>query len=453
MELIEGSQFGHYTIVEHLGTGGMGTVYRATDSKLGRQVALKLLRPELVEDSAALARLEREARMLASLNHPQIATIYSFEEHDGARLLALEYVSGPTLAERLRRGPLPVHQAISVGRQIAQALEAAHAKGIMHRDLKPANIKVSEQGQVKVLDFGLAKMVPRSSGSEPEASTATLEVNLTQKATLVGTPAYMSPEQARGEELDARTDVWSFGCVLYEALTGKVAFGAKTFMEIMVAVAQRDPDWAALPAAAPASLRALLKRCLRRERENRVHSIADARLELEDLLAGPAEEAADSAPGALTRRTALTALTGAAAGAAAVGVFAISRYRGAVPRNLTRFAIETPEGRFHTPSYNKRVAISPDGSVIASGTAGADGTSAAHLRWIKELEWRPIKEIPVAPNSFPGAVLFGRWPLGGVFSDHLYRGSSCAPQGPREWRPSGGHLPETEQLLRGDLGG
>jgi serine/threonine-protein kinase len=194
--------------VEQIGVGGMGTVYKATDTKLGRQVALKLLRPEALNDAAGVARFEREARALAALNHQRIATIYGFEEHDGVRFLSLEYVPGPTLAERLSRGPLPVREAMLIGKQIAEALEAAHAQGIIHRDLKPANIKVSESGQVKVLDFGLAKSV---SGPRP-ATAATGK--LTQSMVIIGTAAYMSPEQASGKELDTRTDIWSFGCVL-----------------------------------------------------------------------------------------------------------------------------------------------------------------------------------------------------------------------------------------------
>src|SRR5205085_3677085 len=191
---------------------------------LGRTVALKLVRPDMLENAAGIARFEREARLLASLNHPHIAAIYDFEEHEGVRFLSLEYVSGPTLAERLRRGPLPLREAISFGSQIAQAIEAAHASQIIHRDLKPANIKITESGQVKVLDFGLAKPVERVRAAGAEADTATLTEQLTEKMTLIGTPAYMSPEQACGKDLDARTDIFSFGCVLYEALTGRQTF-------------------------------------------------------------------------------------------------------------------------------------------------------------------------------------------------------------------------------------
>lgn len=219
-----GKTLSHYQIEAKLGSGGMGTVYRATDTTLGRQVALKLLRRDLLEDASGIARFEREARALGLLNHPNIAAIYGFEEFDKIRFLSLEYVPGPTLAERLRRGAMPIRDAISMGRQIAEALEAAHAKNLIHRDLKPANVKVGENGQVKVLDFGLAKTIERSGQVSIEGTTATLSEDLTQKMTIIGTPAYMSPEQANGKELDARTDIWSFGCVMYEALTGKRVF-------------------------------------------------------------------------------------------------------------------------------------------------------------------------------------------------------------------------------------
>lgn len=399
--LAPGSKLGHYTIQKHLGEGGMGTVYQATDTTLGRPVALKLLRPELLADTAAIARFEREARTLASLNHTRIGSIYSFEEHAGGRFLALEYVPGPTLADRLRRGPLPLSEAISVGRQIAEALEAAHAKSIMHRDLKPANIKVSDQGQVKVLDFGLAKTVQRPQETGPEADTVTLQAKVTMEMTVLGTPAYMSPEQARGEELDPRTDIWSFGCVLYEALTAKRVFRGKTITDVLAAVVEREPDWAALSAGTPGPLVALLKRCLRKDRDRRLQNIIDARLELEDLVAGPAQESMAAGQPAVWRRTAVAALSGAAAGAGATGAFAISRYRGAVSRRISQFEIQLPEGKFFNTSFNKRVAISPDGAHIVFNTVGRDGSTTPLLRSLNTLELKPFnKDVPVMAAPF-----------------------------------------------------
>ena len=403
IRLAPGESLGQYRIAEHLGQGGMGTVYKATDTKLGRAVALKFLRPEMLEDQASTARFEREARVLASLNHPHIATIYGFEEHNDIRFLALEYVPGPTLADRLRRGPLPVREAMLVSKQIAEALEAAHAKGIIHRDLKPANIKLNENGQVKVLDFGLAKPMARPAASSD--STATLTEKLTHSMTVVGTPAYMSPEQASGKELDARTDIWSFGCVLYEELTGKQAFRGATVTETLAAVLEREPDWTALPSGTPLPLQLLLKRCLRKDLNIRLRDIGDARIELEDLLAPAAQQASTSPPRSITRRTAISALSGAVAGVAATGAFAISRYRGAAPRDLTRFAIATPEGTSIPSSFGRRVAISPDGSRLAYVVASPTEVNRFYLRSFRDLDGRLVLDGGASPFFSPS----GQW--------------------------------------------
>lgn len=412
-QLPPGTSLGHYRIVEHLGAGGMGTVYKATDTKLGRTVALKLLRPELLEDASGIARFEREAHVLASLNHPRVAAIYDFEEHEGIRFLSLEYVPGPTLAERLRRGPLPVREAISVCSQIAEGLEAAHARQIIHRDLKPANIKITENLQVKVLDFGLAKSVERAREAGADASTVTLTEQLTEKMAVIGTPAYMSPEQACGKDLDARTDIWSFGCVLYEALTGKRAFRGNTITETLAAVVEREPDWAALPPATPLPVQSLLKRCLRKDPNSRLRDIGDARIELEDWLAAPAQEDEAHRQSAITRRTAIGALSGAAVGAAAMGVFAIRRYRGATPRNLTRFVVPAPEGGMFNASFNKRVAISPDGMRLAYNPVPDN----LYLRSLGELEPKLVEGVR------GGAAFFspdGRW-VGFILTDGSQR--------------------------------
>jgi serine/threonine-protein kinase len=404
IQLAAGQCIGQYKIAEHLGAGGMGTVYRATDTKLHRSVALKMLLPGMLKDATSVARFEREARVLASLNHAQIAAIYGLEEYQGVRFLALEYVPGPTLAERLRRGSLPVHEAIRISKQIAEALEAAHAKGIIHRDLKPANIKVCDNGQVKVLDFGLAKPIEERKAVAPDATTATLVEELTKSMTIVGTPAYMSPEQVSGRELDVRTDIWSFGCVLYESLTGKRAFEAKTVAEVLAAVLEREPNWAALPQTTPEPLRLLLKRCLRKDPNSRLHDIGDAKIELEDLLA-PVPAEAGRKPRAITRREAIGTISGAAVGAAAMGLFSIRRYRGAVPRNLAQFAISAPEGVF-VPSFNTRVAISPEGEHVAFNTFSS-GLDLFYIRSLTELEPKRVKDVPTG-----GAAFFspdGRW--------------------------------------------
>src|SRR5262245_34117228 len=262
----------------------MGEVYRAADHALGREVAIKALPQEFASDPERLARLEREARLLASLNHPNIAAIHGLEALDGLRFLVLELVEGVTLAERLESGPLELDEALEIFRQIAEALEAAHEKGVVHRDLKPANVKVTPEGKVKVLDFGLAKALAEPSRADPSQSPTVTAV--TRDGAILGTAAYMSPEQARGRPLDRRTDVWSFGCVLYEALAGQRAFRAETVSETLAAILKEEPDWTRLPAGMPAPIRVLLRRCLEKNPDRRLRDLGDARLEIEDARSG-----------------------------------------------------------------------------------------------------------------------------------------------------------------------
>jgi len=251
--LATGDRIGVYEVTSLLGRGGMGEVYRAHDTRLRRDVALKILPRELIADPDRLARFEREARMLAALNHPHIATLYGIEEAGDVHALVLELVEGPTLAERLERGPLSITESVAIARQIAEALEAAHERGIVHRDLKPANIKVTRDGVVKVLDFGLAKAVT-GGGTSPDLSTVpTVTIEGTRDGVILGTPAYLSPEQARGQALDKRTDIWSFGCVLYQMCSGQIAFSGHTISDTIAAILERQPDFAKLPAATPRS--------------------------------------------------------------------------------------------------------------------------------------------------------------------------------------------------------
>jgi Tol biopolymer transport system component len=286
VSVLTGRQVGVYQILERLGVGGMGEVYRARDPRLGRDVAIKILPRDVRDDPDRLARFEREARALAALNHPHIGAIYGVEEIDGIPALVLELIDGPTLADRIARGRLPVAEALGIARQVADALDAAHEKGIVHRDLKPANIKVRRDGTVKVLDFGLAKLQPR--GSDVDAAEArTMTVAGTQAGLIVGTVAYMSPEQARGQAVDKRTDIWAFGCVLYEMLTGHRAFEAGTLSDTLAAVLDREPNWHGLPEKTPDGLRRLLLRCLEKDPRRRLHHIADARIEVEDATAVP----------------------------------------------------------------------------------------------------------------------------------------------------------------------
>ena len=267
----------------------MGEVYRATDTALPRQVAIKVLPPAVAADPDRLSRFDREARTLASLNHPNIAVIYGVERSDGALAIVMEFVEGPTLADRIEPGPIPVDEALAIARQIADALEAAHEQGIVHRDLKPANIKLTRSGTVKVLDFGLAKsMTAAPVAPEPQSITPTVTSSgKTEAGIILGTAAYMSPEQAKGLPVDQRCDVWAFACVLYEMLTGRRAFGGTTTTEILATILERDVDWSRLPASTPASVRTLLRRALAKDPRRRLHHIADARLELEDAHATP----------------------------------------------------------------------------------------------------------------------------------------------------------------------
>ena len=282
--LVAGRRLGSYEVQEQIGAGGMGEVYRARDTKLGRDVAIKILPRVFTSDPDRLMRFEREARMLATLNHPHIGAIYGFEDAEGMRALVLELVDGETVANRIARGPLPVKDALTLARQIADALDAAHEKGIVHRDLKPANIKITSEGTVKVLDFGLAKAASAGAATADQTQSPTATAGGTREGVILGTAAYMSPEQARGLKVDKRTDIWAFGCVLYEMLTGRLPFAGHTVSDTIAAILEREPDWKALPQATPASIRRLLQRSLEKDLKRRLRDIGDARLELDDVL-------------------------------------------------------------------------------------------------------------------------------------------------------------------------
>ncbi len=299
MSLAAGTKLGPYEILAPLGAGGMGEVWRARDPRLGRDVAIKVLPAAFAADAGRLERFRREAQALASLNHPNVASIYGLEEAAGSPCLVLELVEGESLAARLARGALPVREAIALAVQVAAAIEAAHERGIVHRDLKPGNVMVSESGIAKVLDFGLAKSEPApeaASGSSADAPTRTVAAAPTEAGVILGTAAYMSPEQARGRAVDRRSDVWSFGCVLYECLAGRPAFAGETVSDLVARILEREPDWTALPAGVPARVREILRRCLRKNADERPRDIRDVRLELSEAAAGGARaEAEDEA--------------------------------------------------------------------------------------------------------------------------------------------------------------
>ena len=282
-----GKTLSHYTVIEKIGQGGMGEVYRAEDTNLSRDVAIKVLPEQFTQDPQRLARFEREAKLLASLNHPNIAAIYGFEQADDVHFLVLELVPGETLAERVARGPLPVEEALEVCRQIAEGVEAAHEKGVIHRDLKPANVKVTPEGKVKILDFGLAKAFEAESPVTDISQSPTLTEEMTRAGVILGTAAYMSPEQAKGKPVDKRADIFAFGCVLYELLTGKRAFGGETVTDTLASILARDPEWEALPEGTPWRIQDLLRRCLTKDPHDRLHEVADVRIEVKLALSEP----------------------------------------------------------------------------------------------------------------------------------------------------------------------
>ena len=290
MGLAAGEKLGPYEILSPLGVGGMGEVYRARDTRLGRDVALKVLPEAFAKDAERMARFEREAQMLASVNHPNLAAIYGLEESTAVRALVMELVDGPTLAERIAHGAIPLEEALPIAKQIAEALEYAHEKGIIHRDLKPANIKLAGNESVKILDFGLAKAIEGDPASTDISSSPTMSRMATQQGIIMGTASYMSPEQAKGKSVDRRADIWAFGCVLYEMLTGKQAFEGETVSETMAAVLMKEPDWSQLPESTPPRLRDLLRRCLRKDVKQRLRDIGEARIAIEEILTGAEAE-------------------------------------------------------------------------------------------------------------------------------------------------------------------
>jgi len=390
--LSTGTRLGPYEILAAIGAGGMGEVYRARDTKLGRDVAIKVLPEAFARDPERLARFEREARVLASLNHPNIAAIYGFEQSDGIPFLVLEYVPGETL-----RGPLPVSEALRIAGQIAEALENAHEKAFVHRDLKPANIKVTPEGKVKVLDFGLAKAFTEETvGSDPSQSP-TISAGPTRTGMILGTAAYMSPEQARAKPVDKRTDIWAFGCVLYETLAGRQVFPANSVADAMTAILGRDPDWQALPLATPPKIRDLLHRCLQKELNRRLRDIGDARIEIEETLAGAvAVPQTTKPPGAARWRPVAIGVCAAVA----IGVALWAPWRGdSAPRAVIRTAVVLPPSdRFRTEAQ-PAVAISPDGARLVY-SASRGGRTQLYFRQLDQFEVTPIAGTEDAGGPF-----------------------------------------------------
>jgi predicted Ser/Thr protein kinase len=331
MALAAGDRLGLYEIVAPLGAGGMGEVYRARDTRLDRVVAIKVLPEAFAEDPERLARFEREARLLASLNHPNIAALHGLEIDGGRRFIAMEFVDGVSLAQRLASGALPMDEALDVARQVATALEAAHDGGIVHRDLKPGNVMVRPDGTVKVLDFGLAKGVVGSASDSSLSMSPTRTNAMTGDGMILGTAAYMSPEQARGKPVDRRADIWAFGCVLFECLTGRQAFEGETVSDLIASILKGGIEWTALPAATPPRVRTLLERCLERDARQRLRDIGEARLVLEQPGSAEAPAAAPAVPARAPLP--IAALVGGALLLAAIASFAAGR---SSPRHASR---------------------------------------------------------------------------------------------------------------------
>jgi len=408
MAIQSGTHLGPYEILSAIGAGGMGEVYRARDPKLGRDVAIKVLPEAFARDADRMARFQREAKVLASLSHPNIATIYGLEDSGATHALVMELVEGPTLADRIKAGPIPIDEAIRIARQIADALEYAHERGIIHRDLKPANVKVTNDDTVKVLDFGLAKALEGDPSSIDISTSPTISRMATQAGVLLGTAAYMAPEQAKAKTMDRRADIWAFGCVLYEMLTGRQAFTGETVTDTLASIIKEEPDWSSLPAATPMRVRVLLQRCLQKDPRLRLRDIGDARISLDEVIAGAPDptvtgRAAISAP--LWPR----ALPWALLGVTAIALAAISWLYLAVtnahapPAPVQRLELMAPE---QTPAWAQSTAgsvasLSPDGALLVFFEPAAGGTIQLWARRMDSLDAHPVKGTEGAEFGFP----------------------------------------------------
>jgi eukaryotic-like serine/threonine-protein kinase len=404
-EDLSGRVVGSYRLGSRLGAGGMGEVYLARDTRLNRDVALKVLPDAVAADADRLARFKREAQLLASLNHPHIGAIYGFEESGRIHALVLELVEGPTLADRIAQGPFPLDEALPIARQIVEAVEAAHDHGVIHRDLKPANIKLRPDGTVKVLDFGLAKAFARGDAGSIPLSPTPPSPAATGIGMIVGTASYMSPEQARGKTVDKRTDIWAFGCVLYEMLTGRRPFDGEDVTGIVVRIVEREPDFSALPASTPVPVRRLLRRCLEKDRLKRLPDIGVARIEIDDALAAPAdvESPAIAAPPVRTQARRAWIAAAALIAASIAATLAYSRFPPRESRLLVRTSIPLAD-RLELSITQPTLTVSPDGTRIVYRTVGS---GPLHSRLLNEAESFAIAgtEGAVTPFFSPD----GRW--------------------------------------------
>ena len=411
MALAPGTCLGPYEVIAQIGAGGMGEVYKARDTKLNRDVAVKVLPDAFALDGDRIARFRREAQVLASLNHPNIAAIHGFEDSGSTHALVLELVEGPTLADRMAKGPIPLDEALPIAKQIAEVLEAAHEQGIIHRDLKPANIKLRNDGTVKVLDFGLAKAMEPASAISPALSvspTITTPAQMTGVGMILGTAAYMSPEQARGRPADKRSDIWAFGCVLFEMLTGKRAFDGEDVSDTLAFVLTKSPAWDALPPTTPASIRRLLRRCLEKDRKRRLADVSDARLEIDETLAPQAIDSSASSVtvGGFSRTGRHAALPWALAAALSIGltialvIWAPWR-KPAVPspvRLSAEIGVDATLGGTGAPGAN--LALSPDGNLLVFAAQRTTGPSQLYVRRVDQLRAIELSGTDDGRNPF-----------------------------------------------------
>src|SRR5262245_24742893 len=439
MNLAPGPRLGPYEVIDALGAGGMGEVYRARDAKLGRDVALKVLPPSFASDPDRLARFHREAQVLGALNHPNIAQIYGFEDSGATHALVMELVEGPTLADRIQEGPVPLSEALAMAKQIAAALEAAHEQGIVHRDLKPANVKVRPDGTVKVLDFGLAKaMDPTSSSDLNVMNSPTLTQRATQLGMILGTAAYMAPEQAKGKTVDRRADIWAFGVVLFEMLAGERAFKGDDVSDVLAAVLRQDIDWRALPPDTPPRVRRVLERCLERDPKQRLRDIGDVWIGMDepDMPAVPAAATVSTAPRSALWRW-LPWGVAIAAGFAGIAWGLSRRAEPASPlvtrsaqvikdltlfvaasRDGTRIAYAVAGGQNSIAGIVLRMLDQFDGRVVPGTEGGAFPLFSPDGQWIAygDISDQKIKKIPISGGTSI-ALCEGSFQSGGAWSD------------------------------------
>jgi eukaryotic-like serine/threonine-protein kinase len=456
LTLASGSRLGVYEVTAQIGQGGMGEVYRATDTNLKRAVAIKVLPSALAGDAERLARFQREAEVLAALNHPNIAAIYGLERSGATTALVMEFVDGEDLAQRMVRGAIPLDDALPIARQIAEALERAHDHGIIHRDLKPANVKVRPDGTVKVLDFGLAKAVEPAaalaSSSGLSMSPTITTPAMTHAGMILGTAAYMAPEQARGKAVDKRADIWAFGVVLFEALTGKRLFdGGGEVSDTLALVLTKEPDWSSLPGATPVAIRRLLRRCLVKDRSKRLADMADARIEIDDALASPADDsrvvAAPTAPQRATWARAIpwtVAAAGVALAAVMLALWAPWRLGPRVIPVRVRVELGTASTLVNAPGA---IALSEDGNTlvfVARPGASVIVPTLLHIRRLGQLDATPMPgtERAAAPFVSPDAHRSKeseRRMVGGRRHHRVWRDRPGPAPRAGHWRPGGAH--------------